>query len=555
MPSTPIDRPSTSFTDLFKDAKKGSKLSHSQLSHFKSAQFLNHTQLKFKPRYVVSALGGVSASWLYENTGVGTAMHEVVGHGQLGMHLTCDYPQHTGPTYGIAGFEKCKAIGEASSPGEGIKSFFSWLLVPPNNRLAGFAEAGPNYHENGLATHIGSENTSAWLSISGSIPGLVINTSSVVAGMLLRRKYPTLGIALATFGIANSLIEGSYAATAATMSAETLKASADRGHDFANFAIQMSHTTGLNAHLIAAGVALFWLGFVPLIALAIYLYQNAHKTDIVPNDLALKYWLSQLDKSEVEEKHFDDLLKKYLEEEKSPSTEDFLKYLLKHLPEKTIREAKEQLLKQWQSLQTPSKVERFFTFATLGTVILSTVTQILNLFANSTVPTLLPAVIILKTILPILGLISIARSAYETYKDFKCPHSQVPIAAKVLSCLNLVTTLIMVTLMIVAAFVPGLQFFAIPAVLTGTLLAVSFSFAKMKVIQGAYQKTANSSVKEEQQPANEAPQTQSSSPLTYGTFFAPQGKCDDNKPTAVNDSDVDLEHSRCSTCDIVLFSK
>jgi hypothetical protein len=515
------------------------------LSAYAATSFLNDPPLEFKLKYGVAVFAGISASWLVENTGLSTALHEVVGHGYLGMRLTCDYPAGSGPSYWIAEFEKCQAIAKAGSPGAGIKAFFAWLFVPTGD-TAGLAYPGPEYHTNAFVDHIGHENASAWVSLSGSIPGLVVNTSAVIAGMLLRQKYPALGIGLTTFGLVNSCVAGAYACHAAFMSPTTLQANATTGHDFANFAVQMSRVTGLHANLIAAGVALFWIGFIPIIALAIYLYQNSRKTDIVPNDMALKYWLTQLEKNATELDRFNVLLKKYLTEKTSnhgfadddAQTKDFLKYLMKNLPQKTILDAKKQLLKSWQSLQTPSKLDTFFTYATLSTVILSTITHIMDMFASSTVPALLPVVIILKTILPLLGLISIARSAYETYKDLKCPHSQVPMKAKILSCLSLATTVIMVSLMIVAAFVPGLQFFAIPAALIGTILSLGLSFAKVKETQKAFQATASTTGKVSVQTEKDLVKIPTQSQSFYGSFFGAPilEKGNDLKPMATTNA-------------------
>jgi len=446
---------------------------------------------------------GAAGSYLYQTTGAAVALHEVVGHGILGMRLTSDYPHGTGPHYWIAGFDEFHKIEHATSPIDGIQKSCSWLFIDHSkNGVDGYASQGPDYHPNALAKYLGPYGTEAWISITGSIPGLVVNTACVATGMFLRHKYPSLSLGLIFFGFTNSLIDSAYAWSAACMSSSELQYNAATGHDFANFAIQMQHITGVHATLISLSVALFWTGLIPLVALGIYFYQNSHQIDWVSNQLAVKYWLTQCFKNEEDTKVFNQLWQAYQHERtNNPIAANvnpndclndpcFIQYLINNMPKSMLLDTKKAFLTAWQPLQAPSKLESTLAYATLSTVIIGVISQVLMIFAETIAPYLLLPAQILQSLMPILSVISIANALYETQKDLLCPDFHVPLLAKALSCFKLFVTVAMVVSMIVATFVPGMQLLFLPAVFLGTLLTLSLSFAKNKVIQNAFKASA-----------------------------------------------------------------
>lgn len=458
---------------------------------------------------------GLLGNYIYENIGAETALHEVVGHGLLGMRLTSSYPEGTGPSYWISGFDKYNAINNAHSSSKKVGSFLSWLFIPQSSQdgAVGRANRGPDYHPNELAKHMGVAGSSAWISITGSLPGLLVNGACVTGGMVLRKTCPTLGAGLVSFGLMNNLISCTYAWDAAIMSTSELKEAAQTGHDFANFANQMSLITGVSATAIAISTAVFWTSAVPLLGLGIYLYQRSHQADIIPDDIAIKYWLTQLQIDQKKQSVFKTLFKNYPHRDKLPFkfddetsfvifdssklTDDrkniivihhFINYLATHLPAKMMRQTKEALLKQWQPLQHPSRLEKILAYATLAHVILGVATQIINVLAQTIVPNLLPVSDALKWMMPFLGLFSVLKSAYETYKDLKCPTAQIPLAAKLLSCAKLILNIAITTLMLVNTFVPGFQLFLIPTVMLSSLLLMVMNFAKVKLIKNQFKK-------------------------------------------------------------------
>jgi hypothetical protein len=420
------------------------------------AQKINRTQYHAEhqaDRPTIFAMAtALFSSYFYQTTGAGVALHEIVGHGMLGMRLTSSYPKGTGPNYWIAGFDEFHKVKHAKSPAAGAKNFFSWLFTQHSDHgVAGYANRGPNYRPNALSRYLGYHGTEAWISITGSIPGLIVNTTCVSTGMFLRKKYPALGMGLITFGFTNNLIEGMYAWSAASMSHSQLVSQAAHGHDFANFAIQMSHITGFNSTLIAISTAFFWTGFIPLLALGIYLYQR-------------------------------------------------------------------RLIEAQLPVRTPKKMESLLAYATLATMIMGVIVQIMGIFAITTSRYLLPYVTILRFILPFLGIISIANSLYETYQDLQSPDAKTPQLAKLLSCLKLLVTSAMVTLMIVSTFVPGMQLLFLPIAMLGALMSVSLDFAKTKVINNSTNTTRNPAPFLERNKGTPGPSlkyaTPSTSPLT-----------------------------------------
>ncbi len=452
------------------------------------------TQARKKATSTLVGLGtGYLGSHIYQTTGAAVALHEVVGHGLLGLGLTAHYNEGHGPTYWIAGFDQWHQVEHAHNATEGTQAFFTWLFIPQSKDGA----AGTTSHEQGqpnaLGNHLGPEGTQAWVSIAGSIPGLVVNASCVATGMFLRKKHPGLALGLMSFGLVNSLSEGAYAWDAAFMSPQALQKNAAHGHDFANFALQMSRITGLSASLIAISTALFWTGIIPVMMLGIYFYQASHQLDIVPDELAVQHWLSTLNEQE-NQTLFMQLLNQYLSDYALENDEfnllneaDFLLYLQKNLPKKNMEEAKRALLEQWRALQNPSNLQRGLAYASLATVVLSVAIQIMDLLANTITPCLLTAVIVLKSILPVLGIISIAHGVYETYHDVQS--ASLSLLAKSLSGLKLCITTTMVALLMAATFAPGMAFLFLPAVILGSILTLGLSFAKMKATQHCFQET------------------------------------------------------------------
>lgn len=449
----------------------------------------------FGMKTVAAAGVGMVAPWVCLNTGATVALHEVVGHGLLGSRLTHNYALGQGPHFWIGGFDAFNKIDDAHSANEGLQNFFSWLAFDHSqDGVVGWASHG-NGEPNELGKSMGDNGTSAWVSIAGSIPGLLVNTLLVSVGMSIRHKHPNLALTLIIFGIENSIIEGVYAWTAVGMSDAQLRVSAQQGHDFANFAVKMNAITGINSSVIAISTALFWTGIIPIIALAIYFYQKSKQLDIVSDEIAVYYFAKYQQKTPVDEKMLLLLMQKYSdvnelsEESKEVLLEDriFIKYLIQNLPEKTLKNTKQVILEKWQSLQKPSNFQLVLAYAIAAMLVLGMITQILNVLANTILPCLLPAVQVLNYVLPVLGLLSIISAGYEIYNDLNSSNEQVPILAKFISLLKFAITAAIVSLVIAATFTTGMNHIIIPAIFIGTFLCLGLSFVKINIVQKAFE--------------------------------------------------------------------
>ncbi|MDF1757159.1 MAG: hypothetical protein P1U74_02540 [Legionellaceae bacterium] len=462
-----------------------------------------HRKSKIKSRNkalgtILAAASGVMGPWICLSTGASVALHEVVGHGLLGIGLTSSYPSGSGPTYWVAGFDQFHRMEHAQTPASGIKEFFSWMFVPhSDNGVSGTTSRTSAVQPNGIGNYLGVDGRSAWISIAGSVPGLFVNTLFVSAGMSIRKKHPRMALALIIFGLENSLIEASYAISAACMSNSALRENASHGHDFANFAVRMSSITGMSPSLIAISTALFWTGFVPLIALGIYFYQESHKLDVVSDQFAIEYLITNIKTDEV---NLQDKICEFYEKDdfnllnKSKILKDQLlyEYLIENLPEKLIFDAKIKVLELWQPKLKPSRTEKLLSLSMFLMVAIGISVQIMAILSATILPVLLPAVLVLQSILPVLGVISIACGVYETNKELTCPSIQVPMLAKILSILKLCVTTTMVGLLIVATFVPGMQFIFLPVVLIGSIASLGLGFGKECVIKKAFNHSVRS---------------------------------------------------------------
>lgn len=446
-------------------------------------------------KYLAAGISGMVGPYIYQNSGAAVALHEVVGHGLLGCRLTHNYAPGEGPEYWVGGFDSFDRMQHAHSARDGFNGFFAWIFQDHANDdgAAGTTSHG-NGEPNALGRAMGEDGASAWISITGSIPGLFVSAMCVSFGMSIRKKHPALALSLIVFGLENSLVESTYAWTAASMSNSQLHKNAQNGHDFANFAVRMSSITGLSPSLIAISTALFWTGFVPLIALGIYFYQQSKQIEIVPNEAAVYYFANNPDKTQREQKVLYPLMQSYTdqrdltEELKQTLLKDeiFYRYLIENLPKKNLNNAKKEILKSWQRLQEPSKLQLTCAYAMGALVILGLITQILYVLATTIKPELLPAVQVLSCIIPILGVLSILGAGYETYKDLKSSNQQVPNFAKAISVLKFLLTASIVALAITAAFSSGMGYILIPSILLGTLLNLSLSFTKTKVLQNSF---------------------------------------------------------------------
>lgn len=459
-------------------------------------------------RYAAGVLAGGALSYLSTVSGLSVGLHEVVGHGLLGFRLTHSYPQGKGPTYQVDGWDNLQAIGKAENAADGFKAFGDWITGKDTHGdgFAGWASLGEGT-PNALGKAMGPDGLSAWISITGSLPGLLLNTLSVAGGMKVKDSSPALGAALVTFGLSEHLMSSAYTWSAAAMSNAELQANAMTGHDFANFAVRIGNMTGTSAKAVAVSTACVWTAFVPLVAIAMYFHTKSRQTDIVPERLGLQNWLSKVVTDEKVKAKLEKLLKKYprrnelenlwkimLHRRDSNNAKKFAReyplemrrfaeYLLDTLPRKTIRKEKRAVLKKWQKLQKPDKTQKVLSGLSIFGMIVSIATKIFQILGQTIVKALAPVATALTYATPLFVGISVISSGYETYKDLKSSSKNVPKKAKVLSVVKLIVAIATAIGIVVGTMASGLVSLLIASVVVSIVGALALSYARQKVIE------------------------------------------------------------------------
>jgi len=453
------------------------------------------------------AVGSAVAS-LVTSTGLETAMHEVVGHGLLGLHLTHNYSEGNGPTYQVDGWDNLQAIWKADNFPDGLKEFGRFLIGHDRNGDGGGGVTQYRYHPpNELGQAMGSKGLSAWISISGSVPGLILNSLMVAGGMKLKEHEPTTGYMMVTFGLMQHLVSSGYSWSAAVMSEHELIGKASHGHDFANFAIKIGDITGVSPQAVAISTAVLWTAFVPAIAVAMYCYQKAHETDIVPDHLALQQWLSKA----VNDQKVQQTIEKYIESYPRKKNllslwteyaqciqkdgegkltkalrlemQRFAEYLINKLPKKTLNRSKKEVLRKWEKMQTPDNIQKALSILSIIGTISALGTKIITVLAQTSVQSLTTVASVLSYATPIFLGVSVASNAYETYKDLKSSDKAVPKAAKMISVAKLVVAVATAVGICVGLFVPGLNAVLIVSLLTGLVAGIALAYARQRIIK------------------------------------------------------------------------
>jgi hypothetical protein len=502
-PEKSEDRPSETFgeskiPEVFKNAAV------SAASFQKGLEWTPRRVRKNAGDDLAAPIGGLAAI-LACTTGATVALHEVAGHGLLGIELT----KHSGrsPTYWVQGWDNFNKIGQANSFKEGLGAFFHWLFpFSDSGKFAGITYPSP-HQPNGIGESMGRNGRSAWISVAGSLPGLALDAFSVVGGMFLRKRSPVLGNLMVGFGLTNNMINASYPISAAMMSNSQLAKNGAAGHDFANFALKMSGLTGIPARGIAVGAAAFWTAFIPMLAAAAYLHTRSQIADVVPDFLALKHRVQKAESdpkiAAALEKYYEayphkEKLAKVLVEDlpTSPLFYDFLSYLLEKIPVTSLEECKKEILASWDKSVPQDQVQTAFTLISLtgtGAAVASKILSVLSLAH----PALHTAAAALGAIAPVFIGASVISAGYEVYKDFQCPDAVIPKAAKMLSIAKLVATIACAALMIAALFVPVLNIAFVGAlILLGACLDIGLSYGRSRLIreQFAFQKAMSPEV-------------------------------------------------------------
>ena len=498
--------------DLIKTSHQQAKSPEQKLTFDEYRSNINHK--------MGGLIGGLTAATLIETTGGGTFLHEVGGHAYTGGGLTGNYPNGIHPNYQVDGIDNFNEMKNANTIQGKLTGLGHWLTSYDANKdgFAGYCYSrsgsdGPNE----LGKAMGEPKRNAWISLSGSIPGLALNSLAVMGGMQIKDKHPAAGYALMGTGMTLHLMSSAYPISAAVMSNEQIIQKAGTGHDFANFAYQMSKVSNIPPQGIAIATAAIYTGIVPAIAIGMYLHQKAHKTDIVPEHLALEHWLSKSVKDPKIDEKFMKLYQKYPRKEelqkaviavleidekyrtnpKSVSTAEikaanstlieerkkFNNYLIKKLDKKIIQENKNEILGEWQKLQKSDKLQQLLEKLSVAGMVGASITPVVSVLGQTIVPALGAAGTALTYASPALAACGTAKTAYDTYKDLKSPDTQVPKKAKAISIGQTVASTAGVTALAISLLVPGAGMLLIPALIGTTVTGVGLSIAKNNIIK------------------------------------------------------------------------
>lgn len=449
---------------------------------------------------------GNALAFLSTSTGVNTALHEYVGHGLLGLELTHDYPEGHQPIFQVDGWDNFKEIFKGESFSDVMQAI--WRFLTSYDFNGDGANGVTNYwnsDKNALGEYMGKEGHDAWVSIAGSIPSLVCNSLSVAGGMALKDKAPLLGWSMVSFGVMQHLMTSSYSWSAALMSPDTMIEKAASGHDFANFAVNMSEMTGLSSKAIAIGTSVAWTSLVPALAIGLYLHQKSQQIDIVPDHLAVQNLLFKSLTDEKYSKIIADSFDKYPRKKnletlwKSGLTQNddsfnmsydlhlelrrYTEHLIQSLPKKTINSSKKEVLKRYAKLQTPDRAGQALSIVSIAGTIATLASRVLKVLGETIAPYLASAGTVLSYASPLLTCVSIISGGYETYKDLRSPTDRIPKRAKVVSVAKLVVNVVSSIGLAVGTLFSGLYIVAVAAVLLNLIGGVVLNFARQKMIK------------------------------------------------------------------------
>jgi hypothetical protein len=146
----------------------------------------------------------------------------------------------------------------------------------------------------------------AFISISGSIPGLILNSALVIAGMKMLKKYPKTSYALLTAGLGAHAIASAYPLSTTIRACKPGGLENNRaectGHDFDSFAFSMSKLTGISPNTIGIATGILFTLSVPFIALLTYLTNKSKPQNMIPKLYVIEEWLKDLNNNDDKEK-------------------------------------------------------------------------------------------------------------------------------------------------------------------------------------------------------------------------------------------------------------
>lgn len=208
------------------------------------------------------ALIGGGAVALYVMSGVSTYIHEVGGHCLAGR-MVYTYLPGKGPRWHIYLWDHWRDVVVSSDRLEAFKKMFS----------GGAAGAAWVHHgaPNALGTWMGPVWRSAFISLSGSLPELFIDSTLLTVGVEQRKRRPRLAGTFATFALISHLAHAAYPWSG------FFSRNPSPGHDFAKFAKCLAQIFNKSPSTMAFATASVWTVSVPAVGLAAYRLSSAGK--------------------------------------------------------------------------------------------------------------------------------------------------------------------------------------------------------------------------------------------------------------------------------------
>lgn len=479
-----------------------------------NAEVLN--TIKSSIKISTGSMIGISTCYFTGITGPETALHEHVGHGWLGYRLTYNYGPGEGPTFQVDGWDNFKQIFKAGTLSDTLKAIWEFLIGNDINRdgASGVTWESPGT-PNALGNAMGNDGLSAWISISGSVPTLLLTSASVAGGVAVQDKHPISGSALMTFGLMQHLMSSQYSWSAAGMSESQMVSEAAQGHDFANFALRIGKITGVGAKTVAMTTAAAWTLFVPLVALGTYLYKRSRQNSLVPNAVAAQAWMQKSLADTKTQGEFAKILQSYPKKdvlnkvwglviEKINSKTElsaadnalfqtyrqemelFTAYLIEQIPQQSLKKAKVELLTEWKKQQGPSIPEKVLTALAVAESGGFVASRAIQLASKTLLPALAPVSAVLQVATPFLSSISVIAGSYETFRDLKS--TLIPPSAKVLSVAKLVATVAVAAGIITTQLITGAAIAGFSTILLGISASLVLGYAKHQVVRSAFER-------------------------------------------------------------------
>jgi hypothetical protein len=226
-------------------------------------------EAKLLTGYGCGAVAVLAWNW----TGASIYVHEVVGH--VGVaRLLYNYAPGRMPTWRVVQWSNFRALGQQPS----WHNFKRVLFFTREHGANGWAMTGGGT-PNRLGALIGERASSAFISIGGSLPELVLDGAAVEAS---RHSDDERAAALLTFGLAGHVTHSMYALDAIWKLGRG--AWFPGGHDFVNFAQKVSQLSGFSPLKVSVATGILWFGSVTLFGLKVaadrlILYADQHERE------------------------------------------------------------------------------------------------------------------------------------------------------------------------------------------------------------------------------------------------------------------------------------